>query len=61
MKFVDVRKNRKGNVCMWWWNSGIKDEVEKKKEACREMTQNSTEETKNEYRLIEKSCQESSC
>ena len=27
------KKNRKCNVNMSWWNSGLKDEIRKKKEA----------------------------
>ena len=47
------KKNRKCNVNMyWWWNSGAKDEIQKKKEAYIEMTNNPTEETKNEYRRL---------
>ena len=32
------KKNRKCNVNMWWWNSGAKDEIQKKQEAYKEMT-----------------------
>ena len=27
------KKNRKCNVSTWWWNSGAKDEKQRKKEA----------------------------
>ena len=30
-------KNRKCNVSTWWWNSEIKDEIQKKKEAYKEI------------------------
>ena len=39
---------------MWWWKSGVKDEIQKKKEACKEMTKNPTEETQNEYKRLKK-------
>ena len=39
---------------MWWWNSGAKDEIQKKKEAYKEMTKNPTEETQNEYSRLKK-------
>ena len=29
MKYVDIRKT--GNVNIWWWDSGVKDEIPKKK------------------------------
>ena len=48
------RKNMKCNVNMWWWNSGVKDEIQKKKEAYKEMTNNPTEETQNEYMRLKK-------
>ena len=47
-------KNRKCNVNMWWWNSGVKDEKQKKIEAYKEMTNNPTEETQFEYRRLKK-------
>ena len=43
-------KNRKCNVNAWWSNSWVKDEIQMKKEAYKEMTNNPTEETLNEYR-----------
>ena len=47
------QKNRKCNVnTYWWWKSWAKDEIQKKKEAYIEMTNNHTEETKNEYRRL---------
>ena len=39
---------------MWWWNSGVKDEIQKKKEAYKEITNNPTEETQNEFRRLKK-------
>ena len=42
---------------MWWWNSGAKDDIQKKKEAYKEMTKNHTEETKNEYRRLKKAAE----
>ena len=48
------KKKRKCNVNTWWWNSGAKDEIQKKKIAYKEMTKNPTEETKNEYRRLKK-------
>ena len=47
------KENRKCNVNMRWWNSGVKDEIQKKKEAYK-MTNNPTEETQNEYRRLNK-------
>ena len=32
------KKNMTYNINMWWWNSGAKDEIKKKKEAYKEMT-----------------------
>ena len=29
-------KNRKCNVSTLWWNSGAKDEIQRRKEACKE-------------------------
>ena len=48
------RKNRKCSVNTCWWNSGVKVEIQKKKEAYKEMEKNPTEETKNEYRRLKK-------
>ena len=31
------KKNRKCNVNMWWWNCGVKDEIQKKETAYKEM------------------------
>ena len=31
-------KNRKCNENMWWWNSGVKDDIQEKKEAYNKMT-----------------------
>ena len=47
-------KSRKCNVDMWWWNSGVKDEIQMKNETYEEMTNNPTEETQNEYRRLKK-------
>ena len=38
-------ENRECNVNTWWRNSGVKDEIQKKKEAYKEMTNNPNEET----------------
>ena len=38
MMYVNIRKNRKCDVIMWWWNSGVKDEIQEKNEAYKEMT-----------------------
>ena len=46
------KKNRKRKANMWWWNSGVKDDIQKKKEAYIQMTRNPTE--KNEYRRLKK-------
>ena len=43
------RKNRKCNIDMLCWDSGVKDEIQKKNEAYKELTINPTEEAKNEY------------
>ena len=48
------KKNRKCNVNRWWRNSGVEDEIQKKKEAYKEMKKNSSEETKNEYMRLKK-------
>ena len=40
------KKNRKCNVDMCWWNSGVKNETQKKKDAYKEMTKNPTEQAK---------------
>ena len=48
------RKNMKCNVNTWWWNSGVKDEIQRKKEAYKEMIKNPTEGTQNEYRRLKK-------
>ena len=48
------KKNTKCNVNAWWWNSWVKDEIQGKKEAYREMTNNPTEETQDEYRRLKK-------
>ena len=39
------KKNKKCNVNTWWLNSGVMDEIQKKKEAYKEMKKNPTEET----------------
>ena len=44
------KKNRKCNVNTWWWNSGVKDEIKKKKYVYKEIKKIPTEETQNEYR-----------
>ena len=44
------KNNMRHNVNTRWWNNGAKGEIQKKKEAYKEMTQKNTEETKNEYR-----------
>ena len=54
MKHVDITKKRKCNVNTWWWNSWVKDDIQKKKEAYKENTNNPTEETQNEYRRLKK-------
>ena len=46
------KKTRKCNVNTWWWNIGVRDEIQKKKEAYEEMTKNPAEETENEYRKL---------
>ena len=48
------KKSRNCNVGTWRQNSGAKDEMQKKKEAYKEMTNNPTEETQNEYRRLKK-------
>ena len=47
------KKNWKCNVNTWWWNSGVKDEIKKKK-LYKEMEKIPTEETQNEYRRLNK-------
>ena len=47
-------KNWKHNVNAWWWSSGVKDEIQKKKEAFKEMTNTPTEETKNDDARLKK-------
>ena len=37
------KKKRKCNANMWWWNSGVEDEIQKKKEAYQDMGKNLTE------------------
>ena len=32
------KENRKCNVNTWWWNSEVNDEIQRKKEAYKEMT-----------------------
>ena len=49
-----IYKNRKCNVNTWWWNSGAKDKIQKKKEAYKEMKKNPTEKTQDEYRRLKK-------
>ena len=44
------KKNRKCSEGTWWWNSGVKNEIQRKEEAHKAMTRNPTEEAKNEYR-----------
>ena len=46
------KKCRKCNVYTWWWNSGAKDGIQKKKEAYREIMNNITERTQDEYRRL---------
>ena len=46
--------NRNCNVNMRWWNSGVKDEIHKKKGSYKEMTNNPTVVTQNEYRRLKK-------
>ena len=46
------KKNRKCKANMWWWNSGAKDEIQKKEEAYKEMKKNQIEKAKNEYRRL---------
>ena len=48
------KKNRKYNVDTCWWNSGVKDEIQDKKEAYKEIANNPTEETQDEYRRLKK-------
>ena len=48
------KKNRKCNVDTWWWNSGAEDEIQKKRETYKEMTNKPTEETQNEYKRLKK-------
>ena len=47
-------KNRKCDVNTWWWNSGAKDGIQKKKEAYKEITKNPTEETRIVCRRLKK-------
>ena len=41
------KENKTCNVNTWWWNSGAKDETQRKKEAYEEMPNNPSEETQN--------------
>ena len=49
------KKNSKCNVHTWWWNSGANDGMQKEKEAYKEIMNNHTEVTQNEYRRLKKS------
>ena len=53
-KLCGYKKNTKCNVNTWCWNIGVMDEIQKNKEAYKEMTINLTEETKNAYRRLKK-------
>ena len=44
----EYTKNRKCNADTWWWNSWVKDEIQKKEVEYKEMKNNPTKETKNE-------------
>ena len=52
------KKNRQCNVNMWYWNSWVKGAIQRKKAAYKAMINNPTEETKSEYRRLNKAAKE---
>ena len=56
----EFKKNRICNAKTWWWNSGVKDEILKKKEAFKKVTKISLKKQKQKPKL-KKNSQESSC